>query len=167
MSADFLKSDPGRPPAARPSPGPAPPGTPGGASGLTWGAGVKSSSAYPQRPGGAEKEGGAGSHQTYFQLWDALTQPLMPQFLYLQTSMGRPFLHWTMTHTHTHTHKVSRGPCGPQFFSHPPVSAFPVETVRPSLSSAPILPSLAASVSPLLVSCHLGPSPVPFRVPMT
>lgn len=57
MSADFLKSDPGRPSAARPSPGPAPPGTPGGASGLTWGAGVKSSSAYPQRPRGAEKEG--------------------------------------------------------------------------------------------------------------
>lgn len=66
MSADFLKSDPGRPPAARPSPGPAPPGTPGGAPGLTWGAGVKSSSASPC--GFEERKGGGSWNQ---QPWGA------------------------------------------------------------------------------------------------
>lgn len=59
MSADFLKPDPGRPPARRPSPGPAPSGMAGGARGLTWGARVKSSfRSRPRRPLAAERGGG-------------------------------------------------------------------------------------------------------------
>lgn len=61
----------------------------------------------PPAASGSGKGGGAGSQQTYFQPWVALTQTLMPQFLSLQRVMGSSFLHWTMTpppHTHTRCH---------------------------------------------------------------
>lgn len=108
----------------------------------------------PPAASGSGKGGGAGSQQTYFQPWVALTQTLMPQFLSLQRVMGSSFLHWTMTPP-PHTHGVTWPKLASIFrpsscLGHPPVSVFLVETVRPALSSAPILPSLAASVSPLL-----------------
>lgn len=83
--------------------------------------------------------------------------------------------HWTSfftreddTQTHTHpTHKVSRDPRWSQFFGHPALWAFAVETVRPAFLFCPpsfpawqLLLALFGILSP-------GPSLVPFRVPVT
>lgn len=92
MSADFLKPDPGRPPALRPSPGPAPSGTAGGARGLTWGARVKSSfRSRPQRPRRAERGVGGRQPSPLVQLRQPRPAPLLwPQFPLLPEDAGSP-----------------------------------------------------------------------------